>query len=156
LGELVSRLASTGPESGWALPILTGLGRGLGGTLEPALAATTDRDRQRMDAVFAAAAAVASDRNATVPLRTEAVQIVALSQRSFALPALLELADAEQQDVRLAVIEALGRLRGDDRIAPALLDGFSSQTPVVRNAILTALLADPDRGMAVIDAVEAG
>ncbi|MGC1275882.1 MAG: HEAT repeat domain-containing protein, partial [Planctomycetaceae bacterium] len=137
-------------------PILTGLGRGLGGTLEPALAAASDRDRRRLAAVFASEAAIAGDSDSPVPLRIEAVQIVALSERSYALPTLLDLASADDQAVRLAAVEALGKFRGDDRIAPALLDGFEAQTPAVRSAILTALLADPGRAMQVIDAVEAG
>lgn len=156
LGQFLSRLASTGPEAGWALPILTGLGRGLGGTLEPALAAAPDRDRQRLAAVFAAQAAIANDDTASVDKRIEAVRVLALAERSFALPSLLELASVDQQSVRIAVVGALGRFRNDDRIAPALLEEFGTQTPAVRNAILTALLADPGRATAVIDAVEAG
>ncbi|HEX6985552.1 MAG TPA: c-type cytochrome, partial [Planctomycetaceae bacterium] len=156
LAGLLARLATTGPEGGWALPILTGLGRGLGGSLEPALDVADAPTRQRLAAVFAWAAVVAGDPVSEVARRAEAVRIVALAERSFALPTLLDLAPVPDQAVRLAVVESLGRFRGDDRIGPALLAEFAAQTPAVRGAVLDALLADPGRAMQVIDAVAAG
>ncbi|MBA3315163.1 MAG: c-type cytochrome [Planctomycetaceae bacterium] len=156
LAGLLDRLASTGPESGWALPILGGLAKGLGGSLEPALAAADDRTRRRLEAVFAWAAAIASDAGTPVSARVEAVRIVSIADRSFALPALLDLASANAQDVRLEVITALGRFRNDDRIAPALLADFSSQTPAVRSAVFDALLADRARATLVLEAVQTG
>lgn len=152
----VSRLAMTGPEDGWALPILIGLGRGLGGSLEPALNVSADIDRQRLEAAFAWAAAVAGDETADAAGRVEAVRLLALAERSYALPSLVALAGVSEPQARLAVVEALGRFRGDDRIAPALLTDFSSQPPAIRGAVLDALLADPARAAQVLDAVAAG
>ncbi len=156
LGGLIDRLATTGPEGGWALPILLGLGQGSGGTLGPALAAANDRSRRRMLDVFGSEAAIAADAGVPEPQRIEAVGIVALADRSFALPSLLELVGQTDPAVRIAAIEALGRFRDDDRIAPVLLAGFDRQTPAVRSAALNALLADRGRAAAVLDAVEAG
>lgn len=153
---LVSRLATTGPEGGWALPALTGLGRGLGGSLEPALDVAADHDRQRLAAAFAWAAAVAGDEAADPAVRTQAVRLLALAERPYALPSLVALANVADPQVRLAVVEALGRFRGDDRIAPALLTGFGEQPPAIRGAVLDALLADPTRAAQVLDAVAAG
>jgi putative membrane-bound dehydrogenase-like protein len=153
---LVSRLATTGPEGGWALPILIGLGSGMGGSLEPALNVAADPDRRRLAAAVAWAAAVAGDETADPAGRVEAVRLLALAERSYALPSLVALAAVVDPQVRLAVVEALGRFRGDDRIAPALLTGFSEQSPAIRGAVLDALLADPARAAQVLDAVAAG
>ncbi len=156
LAGLLDRLATTGPEGGWALPILAGLAKGLGGSLQPALDAANDRTRRRFDAVFTWAAAVAHDESVPALERVEAVRTVAISERSFALPSLLDMTAANDQAVRLAVVEALGRFKNDDRIAPALLADFTSQTPAVRSAVLDALLADRARAKTVLEAVEAG
>lgn len=155
LAAFLSRLASTGPEGGWALPIFVGLGEGLGGSLQPALAVASDHDRRRMQAVFAWCAGVARNDAAPTPQRVQDVRVVALADPALAVPSLLALVDVPDQEVKLATVEAVGRFRGDARIAPALLEGFDGQTPAVRGAILDALLADPGRAAAVVEAVAA-
>ena len=152
---LLERLSTTGPEAGWATPILLGLGRGMGGSLESALKKVDSRTRGRFDKLFAWAASVAADEQASVEQRNSLIALIALAERSFALPVLLELMEeVEKPTVRVSVVQALGQFRNDERIAPALLEDFDLQPPTVRSAALDAILADPGRALELLEAVK--
>ncbi len=60
---------------------------------------------------------------------------------------------ANEQRIRLAAIAALSRHTRTDPWKK-LLDGFSSDTPVIRRAIIEGLLANSDRTNLLLDAIE--
>ncbi|MEX2175999.1 MAG: PVC-type heme-binding CxxCH protein [Pirellulaceae bacterium] len=60
-----------------------------------------------------------------------------------------------QQDLRLAAIAALARQPGTEPWL-ALLDGFPSDTPAARRAIIDGVLASGERTSLLLDALEAG
>src|SRR5690606_7740518 len=111
---LLTQLSTTGPEAGWSTPILLGLGRGVGGSLEKYLALLDEPVRGRFNAFFSAAAKTAGDETADASLRQNLISIVALGERSHALPVLLDLMEeVRNPTVRVTVAQALGRFRGD-------------------------------------------
>jgi len=61
----------------------------------------------------------------------------------------------KDQDIRIAAITAFARQPGSEHWQP-LLDGFASDTPAARRAILDGLLANPQRTKLLLDAIEAG
>lgn len=156
LAGLLARLSSTGPESGWALPILIGLGEGLGNNLELALKNAEPQVVERLDSVFQWAGAIAADSQTLTQQRTTAVGIVALAPREIAIGQLLELATVPDPEIRRVAIQSVGRFRSDERIAPALLSDFEAQPPSVKNSIIDALFADSARIPNLLSAVEAG
>ena len=156
LAGLLERLANTGPENGWALPLLVGLGDGLGGSLEPGLKACSNRVASRIGEVFRWEREIAIDRQVPVEQRVEAVQIVGLAKREFAVPPLLHLLQDDTPQVQRAAIAAVGRIRGDARIADGLLEAFSAFNETARSLALDMLLAERSRAGAVLDAVARG
>jgi putative membrane-bound dehydrogenase-like protein len=98
-------------------------------------------------------AAIVSASN-DADLRREAIE--ALSFLPDAVDYLVPLiARNEPQPIRLAGIAALTRQRGDEGWH-ALLDGFASDTPPVRRAIIDALLGNRERTILLLNAIEAG
>ncbi|HZN35371.1 MAG TPA: PVC-type heme-binding CxxCH protein [Pirellulaceae bacterium] len=65
------------------------------------------------------------------------------------------VARGQDQGLRVAAIAALARQPGALPWQP-LVDGFASDTPPVRRAILDALLSRPERVALLLDAIEAG
>ncbi len=60
----------------------------------------------------------------------------------------------EPVEVRLAAITTLSRFGNEPEVAPLLLSGWSTATPSVRAAILSALTARPIWAEALVDAIE--
>jgi putative membrane-bound dehydrogenase-like protein len=65
------------------------------------------------------------------------------------------VANTQDSTLRTAAISALARQPGVDHWQP-LLDGFPSDTPVARRAILDGLLANGERTKLLLDAIDAG
>jgi len=65
------------------------------------------------------------------------------------------IGENQDQSIRTAAILALARQPGTDNWQ-SLLDGFPSDTPAARRAILDGLLTNPDRTKLLLDAIEAG
>ena len=65
------------------------------------------------------------------------------------------LSREEDQTIRIAAIGALARQPGAEQWQ-ALLDGFPSDTPAVRRAIIDGVLANMDRTKLLLNAIEAG
>ncbi len=104
--------------------------------------------------------------NATTLLELIADSKISVGDRTTAIALLGYAPDAsanllaymrkdQSQAIRLAAITALARLSGSNQW-PALLEGFSSDTPPIRRAIIDGLLANTDRTKLLLDAVEAG
>jgi putative heme-binding domain-containing protein len=89
-----------------------------------------------------------------VDLRRSAIELLGYIPDTFNV--LLPLTARDQdQSLRTAAISALARQPGIDHWQP-LVDGFPSDTPAARRAILDGLLANADRTKLLLDAIEAG
>jgi putative membrane-bound dehydrogenase-like protein len=97
--------------------------------------------------------ALANDSNASLNNRASAVSLLAFAAQATQL--LIPYTIKHEQSIRIAAIGALARQKGTDAWPP-LLDGFSSDTPPIRRAIIDGLLANSDRTKLLLDAVEAG
>ena len=97
---------------------------------------------------------VIRDRSADGKLRTAAIEILAAFPASPDV--LLPLIDRqEDQSVRIAAIAALTRV-GAANHWPPLIDGFASDTPAVRKAIIDSLLSSSERTALLLTAIEGG
>lgn len=95
-------------------------------------------------------------RNSTVP---EANRVTAVSLLAFGPQPMQNLTSfidrGQEQSVRIAAIGALARLP-ESASWQLLLDGFASDTPPVRRAIIEGLLANPERTILLLDSIESG
>jgi putative membrane-bound dehydrogenase-like protein len=94
---------------------------------------------------------------AAVPLRVQAIELAGLTAAtSETIPVLFSLVGTKQPaGVESAAIAALGRI-DDPEIATGFLRRWPQFTPALRRQVLPALLAMPQRSMAVVEAVRAG
>ncbi|MBA4066714.1 MAG: hypothetical protein C0501_24015 [Isosphaera sp.] len=141
------------------LAMLEGLGQGMRGgktslaawlAKPPAAAATLAAAlRER----FAAVAASLKDEKADRPA---AARLLAHAPFDLAGPALsVALTPATPVDVQLAAVRALAA-HADPKVADLLLKDWKGYGPAARAAVLDALLARPDRAVALLVAVEKG
>jgi putative membrane-bound dehydrogenase-like protein len=98
-----------------------------------------------------------TDRESDPADRVLAVSLMAHRPFEEAAEQLPPLIDPDQPvDVRLAAVATLGRFGDEPDVAPLLLSGWSTATPSVRAAILSALIARPSWSEALVDAIESG
>jgi len=148
IAAAVAALSSSQPELGVAA--LAGMSRrwarGQGSPL----------DAETKQSLLPAAALMPIVRNGkqSPAMRAKAIALLAYAEGGH--DEITRLTDREQdQAVRVAAIGALARLAGRNHWQP-LLDGFPSDTPAARRAILDGLLANADRTKLLLDAIEAG
>jgi putative heme-binding domain-containing protein len=134
-----------------AFPLARGLGDGLrrgGSSFEKAgvdLRSLLDR-----------AAATATDAQAPVAARLEAIALLAFGRGAESGKTLLPLLKAQQpQAVQLAALSSLDRL-SPAGLAAALLDRWSSLTPTLREKAVDVLLKRPERTGGLLTAIEHG
>ncbi len=144
----VAALSSSQPELGVAA--LAGMSRrwarGQGSPLDP----------QSKESLLPAAALlpIVRDGKQSPAMRAKAIALLAYAQG--AQEEIRRLTDREQdQSVRVAAIGALSQLAETEHWRP-LLDGFPSDTPAARRAILDGMLAHAERTKMLLDAIEAG
>jgi putative membrane-bound dehydrogenase-like protein len=164
VGRLLAALAALpGKDAArWQMTGLNGLAEGMGrrgtqlGTFLDTLPAERQAAARQAAALLTAAARLAGDRKQPAPERLAAVRLLAHAPWTTAGPVLSELsADEPVQEVRLAAVRALAaQPRGE--VAGILLKGWPGYTPAVRRETTEALLRQPDRIRALLDAVEAG
>jgi putative membrane-bound dehydrogenase-like protein len=134
-----------------------GLGRGFarrGASLRAALADSQMKDG-RVSVFFEIAQDVAADSKAALEHRREAIETLRYSPTGSACTKLIEVATTDAlQEIRLAAIDSLA-MRDDPQIAPALLAGSPSQTPVVRRRIMNAMIRSPVRTKELLGAIDA-
>jgi putative membrane-bound dehydrogenase-like protein len=99
-------------------------------------------------------ATLARDSGAKMINRTSAVALLAFAPGA-AQVLLPFLSKNQDQPIRMAAIAALARQPGKEQWE-AMLDGFASDTPPIRRAIIDGLLSSPDRSKLLLDAIEAG
>ncbi len=107
-------------------------------------------------AVFAQATRTVMDGNATEPVRLEGIQLLGLTTYSQAGQPLLSLLNSnETQLVQLAAVAALGRFP-EPQVAEELTRRWAVFSPRVRSAVLAALLARPERTLALLNGIQTG
>jgi putative heme-binding domain-containing protein len=134
-----------------AFPVARGLGNGLrraGSSFEKAgvdLKPLLDR-----------AVALATDTSAADSARLEAIGLLAFGSKTESGKALLLLVNPLQpQSVQMAALTSLDRV-SPDGLSAAIVDGWSSFTPGIREKAVDVLLKRPDRTSDLLRAMEQG
>jgi putative heme-binding domain-containing protein len=98
--------------------------------------------------------ALAMDENGSQSTRTTAISLLGFATN--ATSSLVRFTEKTQvQAIRIAAIAALAR-QPSSSAWESLINGFSSDTPPVRRAIIDGLLSNSERIKLLLDAVEAG
>ncbi len=98
----------------------------------------------------------AADNQAAEAARAQAVQLLGMTSFAESGSLLLSLLNQSQpQSVQLAAISTLARF-SDDHVGPGLTKRWDSLTPRLRAEAVAALLARPDRAIALLKAIESG
>jgi putative membrane-bound dehydrogenase-like protein len=166
--EVAAVLSSVGSASSQAVgpalqrAVLLGVAQGIarrGSTLSAfvsQLPAYQSAVKDTVNQLFVQAQEAATNRAADETARREAIGLLRHASFETAGSALIELAKSEpSQAVRMAAIDALAAHR-DPSIAGVLLAEFPRQTPVIRRAMLDAVLSTADRANLLLDEIEAG
>ena len=127
---------------------LRGLARGGPAAIKDAASA------EEWKRIAARLAAIASDQKTKPALRESAISVLAYIPDTAELLVPLTVRDAEQA-TRVAAIASLARQPGLEAWQ-TLLDGFASDTPAARRAIIDGVLARPERTLVLLDRIEAG
>lgn len=107
-------------------------------------------------ALLRRAGEMAADAKADLPDRLTAVGLLGHAAWDDARPVLERLlADDAAQEMRLAAVRALAA-HARPEVAGMLLKDWRSHTPALRREVSEALLRQPDRVLALLDAVAAG
>jgi putative heme-binding domain-containing protein len=115
-----------------------------------------DALRKDLDVIFTRAAHQAGDEQLDEIVRTRNIDLLKYSRVPRASEVLLRIVSrSDSQALRIRAASALAAHAGAD-IGPALLASYPTQTPVVRRAILDALVTEPARAQLLLDAVETG
>ena len=123
-------------------------------TLEKLVAGDTTR-HEFVQQLFSKAAWLAQNPQEPMVIRRQALNLLRYAPFETGADALLGIAGKESsQDLRLLAIGVLAGFE-DQRIGDALLADFESQSPVLRRAVLDAMLANHERTDLLLDAIEA-
>ena len=138
-----------------------GVARDHGAVLAAVVAAgkeTSSADAKALAALFSAALRFAGDSNQPVARRQIALALLAHSDFALVGKQLLALVDTQQPAVvQSGAVRALGAMT-DPAIAEALLaeERFAAYTPMLREEVLSAMLASPQHLSGVLTALESG
>jgi putative membrane-bound dehydrogenase-like protein len=148
-----------GPQQ-WQIAILDGLGQGLENSRRSLRRLWEQPNPELKDALskvrpfFTSAGALALDLTRPTPERVAAVRLLGYSPTAVARSTLIALiAPQHPAEIQLAAIRSLS-LHDDPGIAPALLAGWGTYSPVIRREVLEALFAHADRLPALLSAIE--
>ncbi len=149
VNELIASLETAPRKAPLIQALATGLKRA-GTTLEKVDAG------KKLTAVFTLAAASASDTSAPLDARLEALALLEAAPPAQAESALIACLGAGQPAaLQTAAVQVLARSPQKD-VASTLLSHWGHASPEARQAILTALIARPDRTRALLTAMQAG
>lgn len=110
----------------------------------------------RLNAAFDRATAAAIDENLPDDARARKLDLLKHARSERAVDVCLRIVEqSPSQSLRVRAAATLANQRGED-VAPALLAGYPAQTPVVRRAILDALVVQPFAARKLLEAVQAG
>jgi putative membrane-bound dehydrogenase-like protein len=141
--------------------VLKSLGQGLarrGATIASVLKADSlsQELRDATAGLFNQALQVANDESASVGERAAAIQLFAFNSVDAVLDAVPEfLVSSSPQPLQQAAVQALG-VQDSAQVAPTLLDGWRTYSPVVRRDVVDVLLSRNDHVQQLLKAVEAG
>ena len=151
---ILERFATEDTDSGHAVALILGLGRGLrrsGGSLAEAL---TGPASAKVAPLFARASKTALDAEADSTARVDAIRLVALGPADQAMKILPTLLDARQPSgVQVAAVQGLADL-SDRRVGPAIVERWKAMGPAIRREAAEVLFARPDRLDALLTAIE--
>jgi putative heme-binding domain-containing protein len=178
--DLIVQIADPNTGFGWQPAALAGIAqglqaRGLGGKSRSAFMTVLSSDspqaglaRQRVDSVLARASALALDETSPVDQRLTAIELMAhidYSAVGNTLEALL--APRQPSDIQIAAVRALAPHAPSTRADTSARSGQAADsllapgrwvafTPQVREEVLSVLLTDEDRTLALLEAIEKG
>lgn len=145
-----------GPRYELILGAAAGLKRTGGSLLSHAEGRPSSAGRQLVRHQFETAARDAANGELPVERRLRAVELVAFADFATARRVLAPLLDPrEPRPLELAALSGLAAFR-DAALADLLLDAYRQVTPAVRAEVVQALLARPERTIALLDAIAAG
>jgi len=134
-----------------AFPVARGLGNGLrraGSSFEKA--------GVDLKPLLEHAAVLAGETSATASTRLEAISLLAFGSKAESGSTLLSLVNPLQpQSVQLAALTSLDRL-SPDGLPSAIVQGWPSFTPAIREKAMDVLLKRPDRASDLLRAMEQG
>ncbi len=150
--QLLSWVA-TGTKTNYSFALLSSLGAGL----QRAGTSLSKADKHnRLKTIFEQAVKHAKDNSATESSRTQAIQLLGMSNQSEATPSLLELLGHEQpQGVQLTALTTLGKFP-DTKINGEIISRWRDFSPRLRSEAITILLTRSDRATALIHAIQKG
>jgi putative membrane-bound dehydrogenase-like protein len=129
--------------------------RALGEGLKHA-GAPLDVSGQQVRSVFALATSTATDTSAVENDRTAAIQLLGLTSLRQSGQLLLGLLHQSQpQQIQLAAVASLNRF-DDPQLGGDLTKTWNTLSPRLRSEVLVALLARPDRAIALLKSIQAG
>ncbi|HEU4996653.1 MAG TPA: PVC-type heme-binding CxxCH protein, partial [Gemmatimonadaceae bacterium] len=167
---LVTQIAEPGVELTWQPGALAALAaglraRGVGSGVDSALMALVASDvpearvaRERLMRVIAGAADLSVRDQAPLDQRLGAIELLGQAQWSMSGATLLQLLEPQRAtEIKIAAVRALAQTR-DPAAATSLVTAARWQTftPRVREAILTAFLAEERLVSVLLDAIERG
>lgn len=134
-----------------------GLGNSLrrrGKSITEYQAKLSDKDQQNLKKFYQKIVNTATNSKTSLAQRLDAISILKFVGFEISGETLLTLIqDGNSQAVKIAAIAAISPY-SDPRIGEILMDGFATQTPGMRRAILDAMLANQDRTGLLLDAIE--
>lgn len=146
---LIDRLSRPGAPASWVLALDAGARRA-GLSLEAV------DSGHRLKALFKRAAEVAGDRAAGLDARKDAIELLAAAGGSISRFALAPvLSDSQPEALQLAAVAVLAREPAGVDVMDALLSGWRTYTPAVRDAVIAACLPREDRVMRLLAAIDA-
>lgn len=156
---LVCRATEPPPAAAKGAAIL-GLAQGIerrGGALHDFVAQIPEGALQsQLNAQFDRAITAALDETLEEGARAQNIDLLKYARSSRAGDVLLRIAlQNTSQPLRIRAAAALSA-HGDEAIAPALLAGYTVQTPAVRRAIVDAVSVHPPAAQKLLDELEAG
>ena len=122
-----------------------------------ALATKPNNDKQIQEFLTQAregSEALAADTTQTVELRTEAISVIRHFEKSLKVLEALVLSESDQ-NLRLKAISALQSMSAEGTWQK-LVSRFSSESPVIRQAILDGVLQRPERISLLLDSLDSG
>jgi putative heme-binding domain-containing protein len=168
--DLILQITEPGEESGWQATTLSGIARGLRSrglgdqdrsalmTLVSGESPQSRSARPRLERVLSRASSMALDDTTPADQRLAAIELLGHSDYATAGRALGDLlAPRHPFEVQVAAVRALSQLPDPVAVASLLEPGrWPAFTPRIREAVLSALLADERKTPVLLDALERG
>ncbi len=166
--DLLRESAEVPPPS-WQVAGVTGVLEGVhhGKQFEPGASALArlkeletldEAGIQHIDSMVQSATEVARDGDASLADRLAAVRLLGYTDYdTAAVPLAMLLTPHEAQELQVAAVQALGTIQ-DERVGPLLVDAdtWRPLTKPSRTAVLGAMLANKERILTLMDAIDAG